>query len=98
MFGSGEHPLVILLDEVSLEAMDAAQVNLAASNHGEQDWEASSGARGADALAGCRFGHVVPRHEEREHGRVTQFRPQLTPIDGVDVAEQVGLALVVLPH
>jgi hypothetical protein len=35
---------------------------------------------------------------ESEHGRMTQFGPQLAPIDGVDVAEQVGVALVILPH
>jgi len=33
-----------------------------------------------------------------EHGWVTQFGPQLAPIDGVDVAEQVGVALTVLPQ
>jgi len=33
-----------------------------------------------------------------EHRRVTQFGPDLAPIDGVDVAEQVGVALVILPH
>ena len=98
VFGFRQHLLVILGGEMSLEAMDTAQVNFAASNHGEKDWEASSRARGADALAGCRLGHVIPRHEEGEHGRVPQLGPQLAPIDRVDVAEQVGIALVILSH
>src|SRR6187399_2511256 len=66
VFGFPQHLLVIFGGEMSLEAMDTAQVNFAASNHGEKDWEASSRARGADALAGCRLGHVVPRYEKSE--------------------------------
>src|SRR6187399_154449 len=92
VFGFRQHLLVILGGEMSLEAMDTAQVNFAASNHGEKDWEASSRARGADALAGCRLGHVVPRYEKSEHGWVPPFGPHLAPIDGVDVTEQVGVA------
>src|SRR6186713_884969 len=64
----------------------------------EQATETARRARSADALAGCRLGHMVPRHEKREHGWVPQLGPQLAPIDGVDVAEQVGVALVILPH
>ena len=97
MFGSGEHLFVVLAGEVSLQAMDAAQVQLAAGDHGEQNGEAASSARGSDALAGRRLRHMVPGHEKSEQGGVAQLGPQLAPIDGFDVAEQVGVALMVLP-
>ena len=40
----------------------------------------------------------VTRNPNREHGWVPPFGPHLAPIDGVDVTEQVGVALMVLPQ
>ena len=97
MFGSREHLFVVFAGEVSFEAMDTAQVQFAASDNGKQDREAACRARGSDALAGRRLRHMVPGHEKSEQGGVAQLGPQLAPIDGVDVAEQVGVALMVLP-
>ena len=53
---------MILGCEVSFESVDAAQVNFTACDHVEENWETPCGARCADALAGRRFGHVVPRY------------------------------------
>ena len=97
VFGEREHLLVVVASQVGLEAMDAAQVDLTAGHHGKKDRETASGARGADALAGGGLRHVIADHEKIEEGRVTELGPQFAPVDGVDVAEQPGVALVVLP-
>lgn len=82
--------------EVRLEAMDAAQVQLAPGNHLKKNGKTPSGPRGADALAGRRLGHVKARDTEIEHRGMASFGPQLTLVDDVDVPEQVGRVVVIL--
>ena len=83
---------------MSLEAMDAAQMNFTAFDHAEKDRKPASGARGADTLAGRGFGHVVATHEKIEQRRMTLPGPKFATIDDVDVAEQARNAVLILPH
>jgi hypothetical protein len=66
VLGERQHLLVVLATQVSLEAMDAAQVDLTAGYHAEQDGEAARRARGTDALARGGLRHVVAPHQKIE--------------------------------
>lgn len=52
----------------------------------------------ADALASGRLGHMMARHAEVEHGWMPVLRPELAPIDDIDVSEQARGMKVVLSN
>jgi len=98
VFGLLQYALVIFLCQVRFESVDAAQMDLTAADHFEQHREAVSGACGADALASGRLGHMVTGNEEIEHRWMSEPRPEFPLVDGIDVAEQIGFALTILPN
>jgi hypothetical protein len=96
VLGAGEELSVVFWGEVSFEAVDATQVDFAAGDHIEQHRKATRGSGSADAFARRGFGHVKPHHAEVEHRRVPPLGPELSPIDGVDVAQKRSSVLLVV--
>lgn len=98
VLGACQHVCVILRGEMSLQAMNAAQVNFAAFDHTEKDGKSAGGARGTDALAGGGLGHIIATHEKLEQRRITLPGPKFASIDDLDVPEQARNAVLILPH
>lgn len=98
VFRHRQYVLVVFGREVRLDAMDAAEVNFTASDHGEQDGETACGACRTDALARSRLRHVIPPHQKLEQRGKPLPGPQPPSIDDADVAKEARDMPVILPY